>query len=284
VTEEGKAQPALKRLKWFADIVENVPRAKGDSFTDKVIDIQSANVVARAGKVAMEGMGETGGSPSAERGVSQGLEAAGRKIVEKKLLAEDPISSRVLETLGEVFSEDLKARLTGGSGMQSADAKELADRRRKDDLDALLGQIKTELIQPLTEQIQTVAAKVEEKPQGGALTTEDAVDMVMNAQAKAKELLEKQGFSVENVNVTKETVSKMLEEERGKQAQHEAELKAKWEEERGANVEIEKDRIHATENILTSVVDRVMDVFLVPIKDKIQEAIEKGAFARAAGP
>ena len=249
-----------------------------------MIDLQTTRLVQRAGDVAFDAMEDRKQEqPGVARGINRGLEATAEGIIKDKLTAQDPISSKILGAIGDSMAEDLKAKLTGSGGLQGADAKELADRRRKEDLDVLLGQIKTELIQPLAEQIQTVAAKIDEKPKGGALTTEDAVDMVMNAQAKAKELLEKQGFSVENVNVTKETVSKMLEEERGKQTAHETELKAKWEEERGANVEIEKDRIHATENILTSVVDRVMDIFLVPIKDKIQEAIEKGAFARATG-
>lgn len=283
MSEDKKAQDPLKRLKWFGELVENVPRAKGDSFTDKVVDLESGRLIHEAGKVAMGAIHGSESGPSAERGVSQGLEAAGRKIVENKLLAEDPISSRVLATIGEIFSEDLKARLTGGSGLQGEDAKELTERRRADEMGAIMGKMRDELIEPLAAKMQIIEEKLGEKGSGKGLTVDEAVDLVVNAQENAKKLLKAQGFSVESVQVTKEEVTKMLTEEQKKFDERLANEKEHWEQESGTAVEVERQRIAATENILTNVFDRVMDVFLEPIKQKIQEAIEKGAFRGPGG-
>lgn len=280
MTEEKKTSKPLRALGWFKDIVENVPRPKGDSFADKVVDIESAKLITGAGKVAMNEITGTGSGPSAERGVSQGLENAGRKIVENKLLSEDPITSKVLGTLGDVLAADLKRRLTGGSGLEGEDSKELAERRRADELGMIVGKVREELIEPLAKDLQTLSAKIDEKGASGGkpLSDEDAITMVMNAQERAKEFLKKQGYSVESVSITREQTEQMIKEERAKQTEREAKLKEDWEKESGAQVEIEKQRIVATEGILTNVFDRVFDVFLEPIKQKIQQAIDQGAF------
>ena len=284
MTEESKRTEPLKKLGWFRDIVENVPRPKGDSFADRVVDIESAKLVRAAGEVAMNEVQGGSHMPSVERGVSQGLESAGRKIVENKLLSEDPITSKVLGTLGEVLAEDLKGRLKGGGGLQSEDARELAERRRADELNAIVGKINEDLIQPLKKDLEGIAARFDEKPSSGgkSLTEEEAVDMVMNAQERAKEFLKKQGYSVESVSITKEQVQAMLAEEKQKQEEREAKLKEEWEKESGAQVEVEKERIKATETILVGLTDRLMDIFLVPIKDKVEAAISQGAFRGAA--
>jgi len=284
VSDEKKAKEPLKTLQWFADLVENLPKPKGDSFASKVVDLESARLVRAAGEVVMGKVAGTEAEPSVERGVSQGLQSAGRAIVEKKLLAEDPISSKVLATLGEVLAEDLKKRLKGGGGLEGEDARELAERRRQDDIAGIVNEMNEKLIKPLAEQVQGLATKIEakERETGGALSTDEAVEMVISAQDRARKLLEKQGFSVESINVSKEDVKKMLAEEEQKFGERLKTEKEAWEKESGAQVEIEKDRIKATENILTSVVDRVMDMFLAPIKQKIEEAIERGAFKPGA--
>jgi hypothetical protein len=275
---EEKKDP-ISRLKWFSDMVENVPKPKGDSTTDRIVDIESARLVRRAGEVAMDSMGGGQKGSSIEKGVARGLEASAAETITKKLVGGDPVMDKVYGAIGDFIASAVKDKLGGSSGQSDAE-KELAAIRHKEELAELFGQIKEELILPLHEEIQTVAKKVEESPKGtgGALTTEDAVEMVMNAQAKAKELLQKQGFSVESVNVTKEDVTKMLDEERAAQAEREAKLKEEWEEKSGAQVQIESERIKATENILSGVADKVFDMFLSPLKDKIQEAIDRGAF------
>jgi hypothetical protein len=270
-------------------MVENVPKPKGDSTTDRIVDIESARLVRRAGEVAMDSMGGGQKGSGIERGVSKGLETVAEEAVQERFSGKkDPVRAGIDEAIGEFVKGAVKEKLGGGSGPspgQSAAEKELAEIHRKEELNTLFGQIKEELIQPLTEQIQTVSAKLEEeakntgKSTGGGVTMEDAVEMVMNAQAKAKELLEKQGFSVESVSVTKETVTKMLEDERATQTSREAKLQQEWEEKSGAQVQIESERIKATENILSGVTDKVFDMFLGPLKDKIQEALDKGAFA-----
>jgi hypothetical protein len=274
----------IKKLKWFSDFIENLPQARGEGVVNRMVELQTSRLVARAGDVAFDAIeDQKQEKPGVARGINRGLEATAEDIIKDKLTATDPISSKILGAIGDSLAEDLKAKLTGGSGLQGEDARELLERRRKDELNVLFGQIKEELIQPLAEQIETVAKKVEENPKGtgGALTTEDAVEMVMNAQERAKELLKKQGFSVESVNVTKEDVAAMLDKERAEQTQREAKLKETWEQESGAQVVIEGERIKATENILSGVVDKVFDIFLAPLKGKIEEAIEKGAFRAA---
>lgn len=274
----------IARMRWFSDLVDNVPKSKGDSTTDRIVDIESARLVRRAGEVAMDSMGGEKKGSAIERGVARGIEGAAAETITKKLVGGDPVMDKVYGAIGDFISDAVKDKLHGSSGQSDAE-RELAEIHRKDELNILFGQIKEELIQPLSEQIQTVAKKVEDKPQGGALTTDDAVEMVLNAEERAKKLLEKQGFSIESVHVSKEDVKKMLDDERAKQADREAKLHEDWEQESGATVQIETERIKATENILTGVMDRVFDVFLTPIKDKIQEAIEKGAFrAPPAGP
>jgi hypothetical protein len=279
-----KPTEPIKRLKWFADIVENVPRATGGSFADRITDIQSARLIGKAGEVAIREIeGQQPEGSGVERGVNRGLETAGKKLVEDKLTKGDVITEKVMGALGDFLADDLRERLQGGGKGQSDAEKEVAEYHRKEEYAAVVAEIKDELVKPLAEQVQTLAAQMKETSKGGELTTERAVEMVMNAQENAKKMLEKQGYSVESINVTKEQVAKMMDEERAQQAQHEAKLKEDWEKESGAQVEIEKDRIQATENVLTGVVDKVMDMFLLPVRDKIQEAIDRGAF-RAPPP
>ena len=280
MSEEPKSKDPVNRLKWFGDVVENLPRGKGDSFVDNVVNIESAKVVRAAGELAISEVSSRGGDGGVERGVSKGLENAGRQIIERKLTGEDPISSKVMDALGDFVKDAVKERLGGSRGVQSDAEKELAEIHRKDELNGIVNQIHEELIKPLTEQIQGLAAKVEEntKNTGGPLTTEDAVELVMNAEQKAKQLLKDRGFSVESVNVTKEEVTAMLTKEEQKYTERLTKEKEDWEKDRGVQVEVETQRIDATEKILTNVVDRVFDVFLEPLKGKIQEAIDRGAF------
>lgn len=280
MSDQQKKDRTIRSLGWFKDVVENLPQAKGDSFADKVVNIESARVVAAASERVMDGMGSEDTGASAEKGIAQGLQDAGRKIVSDKLTQEDPISKKVMEALGDTIGEAIKERLSGGGGLQGEEAKELAERRRADEISAIVGKINTDVIQPLKEQVQALNAKIEEKSAvtGKALTTDEAVTMVMDAQENARKLLEKQGYKIEDAKITKEEVTKMIEVEKAKQTERETELKAQWELESGQAVSIENRRIEATENILNSIVGQIMDMFLTPIKGKIEEALEKGAF------
>jgi len=282
MSEEKKGP--IAKLRWFSDLVENVPRAKDDSATGRMIDLESARLVRRAGEVALDDLGDGKKGGSIERGVARGLEGAAAQTITDRLVGKDPIREKVDEAIGEFVSAAIKDKLGGSSGGSSAE-KELAEIKEKERLTSMFGEFQEQVVKPLAEQVQNLAAKIEEtKGSKGALTAEDAVEMVMNAQEKAKELLKKQGYSVESVQVSKEDVKKMIGEEQTKFDAKLTEEKAKWEQESGTQVQIETERVRATENILSGVMDRVFDVFLEPLKGKIQEAIEKGAFARAPTP
>ncbi len=284
MSDEQKAKDPVNRLKWFSDLVENVPKPKGDSFTDRVVDIESAKLVRAAGEVAMGSITGSGAGGGVEKGVSKGLEEAGREIIHKKLTGEDPISVQVMSALGEFVGDAVRDRLKGSGGGQSEAEKELAAIREKERLDGMFQRFSDELIEPLAGQVKELAAKIEENPKGtgSGLSTEDAVQMVMDAEERARRLLEKQGFSVESVHVSKEDVKKLIADEEAKYNNRLATEKEKWEQESGATVEIEKERIQGTADILNNVVDRVFQIFLEPIKTKIQEAIDKGAFRMPA--
>lgn len=276
MADEKKEGEAVKKLKWFSEIVENLPKSEGGSFTDKVIALESAKVVSAASQAAIGAVAPGPQKSGVEKGISKGLEEAGAEIVKEKLTGSDPISTKVMNVIAETAAEALRDRI-GGGGRASEAELELARRDRQDELNAMFAKFNEQVVVPLAEQVKELAAK---KSEGKGTTIDDAVEMVMGAQEKAKKLLQAQGFSVESINVTKEEVTKMLEEEEKKRESLLAEEKEKWEKESGAQVEIEKERIRATEEILTGVTNRVFDVFLEPIRDKIHEMIEKGAFTR----
>lgn len=275
MSEKKEVEKPLKKIKWFSELVENLPTREGRSFTDRVVDIESAKVVRAASEVALDSVRGKPEKSGVEKGIGEALEDVGKKIITAKLTETDPIRKKVDEALGTIVASAITEKLSGaGSNAE----KELAAIHEKERLEGLFGKFHEEVIQPLVAEVQELAQSVKSKGEGTKLTTDEAVEMVMGAQTRAKELLEKQGYSVESVHVTKEDVKKLLVDEKAKYDERLTEEKAKWEKESGAQVEIETQRIQATENILSGVVDRVMDIFLVPVKEKIEEAIEKGAF------
>ena len=276
---EAEKQPS-KKLQWFKDFVENLPRRKGDSFTDKVVDLESARLVRAAGESALTGMVPRQEQHGLEKGISQGLESAGKTIIEEKLTKPDPIRKGVDEALGEFVKGTLTNALSGGGGKSAAEL-ELARRDRVTELEGMFQQFQEQVVKPLADQLGELQKTV--KPAEGAtpgtpLNEDQAIERILEAEERAKKILEKRGYSVESINVTKEDVKKILEEEKKKTETLLTSKKAEWEKESGANVQIETERIRATEDILNNAIGRVFDIFLEPIKIKIQEAIEKGAF------
>jgi len=199
--------------------------------------------------------GETSG---VEKSIDDAVQDAGKNIITEKLTGKDPIREKVDDVLGNLVADALSEKLSGGS-----------TEKIKVMLDGILDEFGEKMILPLVKKLE----KLEGEGAGPGLTGEKAVEIVMDAQDKYKKFLESRGFKVESVNVTKDEVEKMLKDTVATE-------KEKWEQESGAQVEIETQRIQATEQILTTVADRVMDIFLVPIKGKIEEAIEKGAFSK----
>lgn len=276
MSEEEKIDQPIKKVKWFSDLVKNLPESKGESFTDRVIDLESAKVVRKASEVAMTSLDPKApppGKTGVEKGVTEGLEEAGKKIITDKLTTTSPIETKVMDALGDFVGDAVREKL-GGGGKPSEAELELARRDRAEELNAMFQKFAEEVVGPIAEQVKALS----EKKPGTTMSTDDAVEMVMGAQERAKKLLEKQGYSVESVNVTKEDVTRMLAEEERNYEDRLTKDKEQWEKESGAQVEIERERIQATEHILTGVMDRVFDIFLEPLKDKIHEAIEQGAF------
>lgn len=274
---EKDVEKPLKKVKWFSELVENLPKPRGESFSDKVVDIESAKLVRAAGEVAMDSVHGKPAKGGVEKGINEALEDVGKQIITEKLVGKDPIRQKVDEAIGNLVGQAITEKFRGGG---SEAEKELAAIREKERLEAMFNSFTEKVVSPLVEEVQALKESVAGKSEGAKMTTDKAVEMVMDAQERYKKFLENQGYSVESVHVTKEDVKKMLEEETAKFDTLLAEEKEKWEKESGAAVEIEKERIRATEQILTGVTDRVFDIFLEPIKEKIQEAIEKGAFRR----
>ena len=279
---ETEKKPS-KRLQFFKEIVENLPKRTGDSFANKVADLESAKLIHKAGEVTLDEMTPKPELRGLEKGISEGLEDAGKKIVSDKLTQTDPIRKGVDEALGEWVKGTLTGALTGGGGKSVAEL-ELARRDRVTELEGMFQQFQEQVVKPLADQlgeIQKTMKPAEGAPAGKTLSEDEAIDAILSAEERAKALLAKRGYSVESITLTKEDVKKILDEERAKTEALLTTKKAEWEKESGANVQIETERIRATEDILNNAIGRVFDIFLEPIKIKIQEAIEKGAFKSA---
>jgi len=281
MAEEKKESESVKKVKWFSSLVENLPKsAEGDSFTNRVIALETAKLATAAGQAAISAVApQPAGKTGLEKGISEGLEEAGKSIVVERLTG-DPISAKVMAAFGDFAASAIKEKMEGGGGGGKASEAEieLARRDRAAELEGMFNKFHADVIAPLAEQVTELTPKG--TLESGKLTTDKAVDMVLEAREKAQKLLEAQGFSVENVNVTKADVKKILDEEQTKFDKRLEGAQKEWEEKSGATVELEKDRIRATENFLSVTTDRLFNIFLEPIKDEIHKAIKKGGFKR----
>jgi len=151
----------------------------------------------------------------------------------------------------------------------------LATQKAETEKQALFAELDEKVIKPLKEKIELLeAAKGGDKGALGELTPEKIFEAGKKMTADAEALLKSRGYHVDMPKgLTVEELDAKIKEAVGKG-------KKEWAEKAGADVEIEKERIRATENMLTGVTDRIFTIFLDPLKDKIHEAIEKGAFAR----
>jgi hypothetical protein len=180
--------------------------------------------------------------------------------LEDKIAAMEERMNNVLDfvnTTTREMHDDLKAR------------KEVEDRQN------LINEIKTTVFDPLKEQVDALTKRKEGEPgEGEPLTIAGIIEAGKKATENARSLLEKQGFKVDVPKaMTKEEAEALVEKK--------LQLKKKeWEEKSGAEAEIEKERIRATEQILTTTVDRVFNIFLEPLKDEIHKAIKSGAFQK----
>ena len=189
-----------------------------------------------------------------------------------KELGQPPEELKTLKDKVDYFEKTLGQMAdlmnTTMKGMQETLQVQKAEKEKE----ALLEEV-ADIIRPLKEQLDLLEkAKEGNGTAIGQLTPEKIIEVGEKATVKAQEFLQKRGFKVElPKGLTPDQVETMIQEKLGT-------AKSDWEKEKGSEVEIEKQRIQATEEILTGVVDRVFDIFLEPLKDKIHEAIEKGAF------
>ncbi|MBA7703592.1 hypothetical protein ES703_112378 [subsurface metagenome] len=280
MAEEKRESEPVKKIKWFSEIVENLPKSEDGSFTDRVIALESAKLATAAGQAAISAISpQHPGKTGLEKGITEGLEEAGKTIITEKLTGQNPISMKVMDVIGDMAATALKEKIEGGGGGGRASEAEieLARRDRAAELEGMFTKFHEEHIAPLAQQVADLTPT---KDAGGNLSTNAAVDLVMDAREKAKKLLEDQGFSVESVNVTKAEVKKILDEEQTKFDKRLEGAKEEWEEKSGATVEIEKERIKATADFLKLTTDRLFNIFLEPLKDEIHKAITK----RRRGP
>lgn len=259
VSEEEAAEKIQKLLEERkAPSMEDLfPEPLGE-LSRKVQDINQAVLSTAFTRKKVAEMENPQKSSGVQQDVDDAVHTAGREIITQKLTAIDPIRAKVDEALGELVGDMLKERLKG------TNKEELRAM-----LDGLFDEFGEKVVKPLYEKVTALETEKGKEEQ----SMSEVVDLVTDAEKKYKDFLEKRGFKVESVNITRDSVEKMIHDAVATQKQE-------WEKESGTQVEVEKERIQATEKILTGVTDRVFDIFLEPIKGKIQEALEKGAFAR----
>ena len=159
-------------------------------------------------------------------------------------------------------------------------------KKAEEDREKLVAEINEKVIQPLRDKID-VLEKAKETGEGSGkeageaglpreLSAEEILKTGQEVTENAKKWLEQFGYKVKMPEtLTLDQIEAQIEEK----------LKTKkeeWEQTSGAQVEIEKERIRATEDILMGVTDRIFKIFLEPLKDKIHEAIERGALRAPA--
>ena len=195
----------------------------------------------------------------------------------QKSLREMSMPPEELKTLrGKVESIDKRVEQVVGlvEGTMKEWHDDLEARKAEEERQKLIDEM-AEIIKPLKEKIETLEkAKGGEPGALGELTPEKIIEVGQEATKKAQNWLKKQGYDV------KIPTALTIDQVEAKIAESLKLKKKEWEQKAGAEVEVEKERIRATEEILTNVVDRIFNIFLEPIKDKIHEAIEKGAFRR----
>jgi len=227
----------------------------------KVQDVNQAVLsTAFTRKKVQELEGPPSKTSAIERTIDDAVHEVGSELIKAKLTGPDPIRQKVDEVLGDVVGEALKARL----GHTSDETKAM--------LDGLFDEFGEKVIKPMYEDIKALKGA---QGQGKEQSINETLSIIQRTEQESREFLEKRGFKVESVSITRDTVEKMISDAV-------ASARQKWETNSGRDAEVEKERIKATETILVGLTDRLMDIFLVPIKDKIEAAISQGAFRGAA--
>jgi len=276
VSEEEAAE---KMQKFLADrkvpsIEEMFPEPLG-ALSAKVMEANQAMISTAMTKKKIEEIDHPVKTSGIAQDIDEAVHEAGADIIRKKLGAVDPIREEVDKAVAAFFGGMVKDRLEGKNGAEDI----------KEALDAEFDEFNEKMIKPLSEQVKELKEAATKK--GGEAKSEGEMVPVSQVAAKIVEMennykafLEKRGLKVDTVTVDKPEVEKMINEAVAAEKTKQEALRAQWEKESGANVTLESERIKATEKILSGVTDRVFDMFLGPLKDEIQKAMDHGAFNR----
>lgn len=192
-----------------------------------------------------------------------------------KEMSQPPEEFKTLQEKVEYMEKNIEQVVTLVNTTMKEWKDTLEAQKAEKERQALFDEIDEKVVRPLKEKIgQLEAAKGGDKTALAALSPEKILEAGTKMTEDAQAFLKKQGY---NVEIPKALTLAQVE---AKIAESLKIKKKEWEEKAGADVEIEKERIRATEEILSGVTDRIFTIFLDPLKDKIHEAIEKGAFAR----
>lgn len=211
-----EVEKPLKKIKWFGELVENLPESRGESFRDKVVDIESAKLVRAAGEVAMDAVHGKPEKTGVEKGIDGALEDVGKKIITEKLTSKDPIRSKLDDALGNFLANLLKGSLTkeGDSRLQDLQKQvtELTEtiqgKKKAEELQEILDKV-TGLVKPLQQEIQDLKSARAHK--GSNLKPNELLEKLNETADKSKNLLSKMGYNVEmDKGLSKEEIEKMV--------------------------------------------------------------------------
>jgi len=192
-----------------------------------------------------------------------------------KEMSQPPAEFKTLQDKVEFMEKSLEQVVSLVNTTMTEWKDTLEAQKAEKERQALFDELNEKVVKPLKDKIELLeAAKGGDRTALAELTPEKIIEVGTQMTENAQAFLKKQGYNVEIPTAL------TLAQVEAKIAESLKIKKKEWTEKAGADVEIEKERIRATEDILSGVTDRIFTIFLDPLKDKIHEAIEKGAFAR----
>jgi hypothetical protein len=262
-----KIETALKDRK-APTMDELFPEPLGP-MSEKIQDINQSLLNTAATRRKIQEINNPAAKPSGlDEAIGESVKESIGQEVKDRLTRKNPVQDGIDTAIGSFVKKAIEDKL---EGTKDGDMRAM--------FDSLLDEWSEKMIKPLYDKVEAIQAANGNKGQDKHSTSiSEAAELVITEQEKMKKFLEDRGFKVESVSIDKATVEKMINEAVTKENERFTQEKDKWERETGSQVQLESERIKATENILTNVSDRVMEYFLDPLKKSIQEAIEKGAF------
>jgi hypothetical protein len=239
--------------------------------TQKVMDVNQALLSSAETKRRIQQMENPQQESVVKDSIDKTVAEVGTKIIQDKLTAKDPVREAADKALATIVEDAITAKLQG------TDKEALAAA-----MDAKFDEFNEKIIKPLFDSIQELQKNSagKEKDEGEMIPVSKVAEKVLEMQDEAKRFLEGRGYKIEATSTDKATVEKMINDAVEKERKSLEELYKQKEEQTGYNVQLETKRIDATEKILDGLTDRLFKVFIEPMKDKIQEALEKGTLGR----